>query len=97
MKKLTNKTKYRIVNGEAVIYAKRIGSNKFEPAFTCNTACIDRIKQANSFKVEGVHIVPINWTLWIINLYNLLTRLVEVYYTSYTGNKKYFLLDISIL
>ena len=60
MKKLTNKTKYDIVNGEVIIYAKRIGSHMFEPAFTCNIACIDLIKQANSFKVEGVHLVPIN-------------------------------------
>ena len=59
MKKLTNKTKYDIVNGEVIIYAKRIGSDKFEPAFTCNIACIDLIKQANNFKVEGVHLVPI--------------------------------------
>ena len=59
MKKLTDKTKYDIVSGEVIIYAKRIGSDKFEPAFTCNVACIDLIKQANSFKVEGVHLVPI--------------------------------------
>ena len=60
MKKLTDKTKYDIVNGGVIIYAKRIGSDKFEPAFTCNVACIDLIKQANSFKVDGVYIVPIN-------------------------------------
>ena len=77
MKKLTDKTKYDIVNGEVIIYAKRIGSEKFKPAFTCNIACIDLIKQANSFKVEGVYIVPINWTRWIVNIDNLLTRLVE--------------------
>ena len=60
MKKLTNKTKYDIVNGEVIIYAKRIGSDKFEPAFTCHMVCIDLIKQANSFKVEGVYLIPIN-------------------------------------
>ena len=58
MKKLTDKTRYDIINGEVVIYAKRIGSNKFEPAFTCNVACIDLIKKANSFKVDGVCLVP---------------------------------------
>lgn len=58
MKKLTDKTKYDIIDGEVVIYAKRIGSTKFEPAFTCNVACIDLIKRANSFKVDGVHLIP---------------------------------------
>ena len=45
MKKLTSNTKYEIFDGEAIIYARAKGSNKFTAAFKCNPAAIHYIKE----------------------------------------------------
>lgn len=45
MRKLTESTKYDIIDNVAIIYAKKIGSTKFEPAFKCNPATIAFIKE----------------------------------------------------
>lgn len=59
MKKLTDKTKYKIhEDGYAVIYACVKGTTKFVPAFTCHASCIDLIKAANSLQVDNVILKP---------------------------------------
>ncbi|QGH76887.1 hypothetical protein [Escherichia phage BEK6] len=45
MKKLTSNTKYEIIDGEAIIYARAKGSNKLTAAFKCHPATIDLIKE----------------------------------------------------
>lgn len=45
MKKLTLNTKYEILDGEAIIYARAKGTNKLTAAFKCHPATINYIKE----------------------------------------------------
>lgn len=45
MKKLTSNTKYEILEGEAIIYARSKVNGKLTAAFKCNPATIDFIKE----------------------------------------------------
>ena len=44
MRKLTNASKYKIVDGYAVIYMVSKATKKWTPAFECHLSCIDIIK-----------------------------------------------------
>lgn len=60
MKKLTDRTKYEIRDGHAVIFACIKGTTKFIPAFVCHTSCISLIQKANSLEVSNVVLKPYN-------------------------------------
>lgn len=59
MRKLTEKTKYAYhKDGYAIIYARRIGCEKFVPAFSCHASCIPLILAAQSLNVVNVVLKP---------------------------------------
>jgi len=58
MKKLTDKTKYELRDGHAVIFACLKGTTKFVPAFVCHTSCISVIQAANSIRADNVVLKP---------------------------------------
>ena len=59
MRKLTNASKYKIVDGYAVIYMVSKATKKWTPAFEYHLSCIDIIKQSGKvFGNENVHLIP---------------------------------------
>lgn len=44
LKKLTEKTRWDIIDGEVYIFARKPGDQKWVKAFTCHPAVIDLIK-----------------------------------------------------
>lgn len=54
MKKLTDKTKYKIVDGSLHIYAKLKATGNFALLGTCHLSCLDLIQQAGTIFAENV-------------------------------------------
>lgn len=57
MRKLTDKLKYDLLEDTAVIYGKKQGSDKWEPAFTCHIRTIAYIKE-RGFK-QSLHLLRV--------------------------------------
>lgn len=57
MRKLTDKLKYDFSDDMAVIYGKKLGSDRWEPAFTCHIRTIDYIKK-HGFK-QSLHLLRV--------------------------------------
>ena len=57
MRKLTDKLKYDLLEDTAVIYGKKRGSDKWEPAFTCHIRTIAYIRE-HGFK-QSLHLLRV--------------------------------------
>lgn len=61
MRKLTEKTKYEIIDGDLYIYARRPDTGKFVLIGSCHLSWLDTIKKAGSIKAACDLGLVIQW------------------------------------